>query len=113
MEDERPSYYILDEFAALPKLDILERLINAGRAYNCYAILGVQAVPQLHDTYGKDKADSLLSGLAQEIHLRVGQGSVEYCRQRIGRERVKRNVGPDDEDEWFVDVDENDMRGER
>lgn len=110
LEDERGSYYILDEFAALPELDMLERLINAGRAYNCYAILGVQAVPQLHDTYGKDKADSLLSGLAQEIHLRVGQGSVEYCRQRIGRERVERNVGPDDEDEWLVEIDENDKR---
>ncbi|MFC6965039.1 type IV secretory system conjugative DNA transfer family protein [Halocatena marina] len=110
LADERPSYYILDEFAALPELDMLERLINAGRAYNCYAILGVQAVPQLRDTYGKDGADSLLSGLAQEIHLRVGQGSVEYCRQRIGRERVERNVGPDSEDEWLVEVDENDKR---
>ncbi|WP_185715581.1 type IV secretory system conjugative DNA transfer family protein [Halocatena pleomorpha] len=110
LEDERSSYYILDEFAALPELDMLERLVNAGRAYNCYAILGVQAIPQLHDTYGKDKAESLLSGLAQEIHLRVGQGSVEYCRKRIGRERVERNVGPDDEDEWFVEIDENDKR---
>ncbi|WP_185715697.1 type IV secretory system conjugative DNA transfer family protein [Halocatena pleomorpha] len=110
LEDKRPSYYILDEFAALPELDMLERLINAGRAYNCYAILGVQAIPQLHDTYGRDKAASLLSGLAQEIHLRVGQGSVDYCRQRIGRERVERTVGPDEENEWFVAVDEDDKR---
>lgn len=110
LDDNRPSYYILDEFAALPQLDMLERLINAGRAYNCYAILGVQAIPQLRDTYGKDGADSLLSGLAQEIHLRVGQGSVDYCRQRLGRKRVERNVGPDDKDEWFITVDENDKR---
>ncbi len=111
LEDERGSYYILDEFAALPELAMLERLINAGRAYNCYAILGVQAVPQLRDTYGKDKADSLLSGLAQEIHLRVGQGSVEYCRKRLGRERVERNAGDDHEDEeWFVRTDGNDVR---
>ncbi|RRJ32050.1 type IV secretory system conjugative DNA transfer family protein [Halocatena pleomorpha] len=110
LDDDRGSYYILDEFAALPELDMLERLINAGRAYNCYAILGVQAIPQLRDTYGSDKADSLLSGLAQEIHLRVGQGSVEYCRKRIGRERVERNVGPDEDDEWLVETDENDIR---
>ncbi|UPM43833.1 type IV secretory system conjugative DNA transfer family protein [Halocatena salina] len=106
LDDERDSYYILDEFAALPELDMLERLINAGGAYNCYAILGVQAIPQLRDTYGTDKADSLLSGLAQEIHLRVGQGSVEYCRKRIGREHVERNVGPDD-DERLVEVDDD------
>lgn len=110
LEDERGSYYILDEFAALPELAMLERLINAGRAYNCYAILGVQAVPQLRDTYGKDKADSLLSGLAQEIHLRVGQGSVEYCRKRLGRERVERNAGDDEDEEWFVRTDGNDVR---
>jgi energy-coupling factor transporter ATP-binding protein EcfA2 len=109
LEDERGSYYLLDEFAALPKLDMLERLINAGRAYNCYAILGVQAIPQLHDTYGKDGADSLLSGLAQEIHLRVGQGSVEYCRKRLGRNRVERNVGNDDDD-WLTVKDKNDQR---
>lgn len=110
LDDERGSYYILDEFAALPELDMLERLINAGRAYNCYAILGVQAVPQLNDTYGRDKADSLLSGLAQEIHLRVGQGSVEYCRKRIGRERVERSVRPDEDEEWLVETDDNDVR---
>lgn len=111
LEDERGSYYILDEFAALPELAMLERLINAGRAYNCYAILGVQAVPQLRDTYGKDKADSLLSGLAQEIHLRVGQGSVEYCRKRLGRERVERTVPGDNKDEeWFIETDGNDVR---
>lgn len=113
LDDECRSYYILDEFAALPQLDMLERLINAGRAYNCYAVLGVQAIPQLRDTYGTDKADSLLSGLAQEIHLRVGQGSVEYCRKRIGRERIERNVGPDNkednDDGWIVD-DDDDIR---
>jgi energy-coupling factor transporter ATP-binding protein EcfA2 len=109
LSDERSSYYLLDEFAALPDLDMLERLINAGRAYNCYAILGVQAIPQLRDTYGKDGADSLLSGLAQEIHLRVGQGSVEYCRKRLGRNRIERNVG-ESEDDWLVDEDENDQR---
>lgn len=61
------------------------------------AILGVQAIPQLHERYGEDEADSLLSGMAQEIHLRVGdQTSVEYWRQRIGRERVVR--GEDDDE---------------
>ncbi|RRJ28786.1 type IV secretory system conjugative DNA transfer family protein [Halocatena pleomorpha] len=110
LEDERGSYYILDEFAALPKLDMLERLVNAGRAYNCYAILGVQAIPQLRDTYGRDKADSLLSGLAQEIHLRVGQGSVDYCRKRLGRERVERTVGDNDNNGLWNEPDENDIR---
>lgn len=104
LEDERNCYYLLDEFAALPRLEMLERLINAGRAYNCYAIFGVQAIPQLEETYGKAGAESLLSGMAQEIHLRVGQESVEYCRRRLGRNRVERDIGPSDGE------DENDKR---
>lgn len=107
-EDDRGSYYILDEFAALPELERLERLIRAGQASNCYAILGVQAIPQLRDTDGRDKTDSLLSGLSQEICLRVGQGSVEYCRKRIDQEHVERNIGS--EEEWPVVVNENDKR---
>lgn len=110
LNDERGSYYLLDEFAALPELDMLERLINAGRAYNCYAILGVQAIPQLRSTYGRDKAESLLSGLAQEIHLRVGQGSVEYCRKSLGRNRIKRNVSGETDAGLLQAEDENDQR---
>lgn len=101
--NDRGTYYILDEFEALPELDMLERLINAGRAYNCYAILGVQAVSQVRDTYGEDKADSLLSGLAQEIHLRVGdKASIAYWRQRIGRERIEHEDENGDEDNTRV-----------
>jgi energy-coupling factor transporter ATP-binding protein EcfA2 len=86
MMDDRGAYFILDEFAGLPRLSMLERLVNAGRAYNCYAIFGVQAVSQLNSTYGRDDAESLLSGMAQEIHLRVGdESSVKYIRHRLGK----------------------------
>lgn len=91
MIDERGSYYILDEFAALPRLSMLERLVNAGRAYNCYAIFGIQAISQVNSTYGRDDAESLLSGMAQEIHLRVGdETSVRYWRQRLGKDQITR-----------------------
>lgn len=86
---------------------MLERLVNAVRAYNCYAILGVQAITQLWDTYGRDKADILLSGLIQEIYLRVGQGPVDYRHKCLGRERVERTVG--DNGLWN-EPDENDAR---
>jgi energy-coupling factor transporter ATP-binding protein EcfA2 len=95
LDDNRGSYYLLDEFAALPRFDMLERLVNAGRAYNCYGILGVHSVSQLRERYGKAETHSLLSGLAQEIHLRVGdQASIDYCRQRIGRTQRIRGNGP-------------------
>lgn len=95
--DERGSYYILDEFAALPELDMLERLANAGRAYNCYAIAGVQDMAQVRQTYGKEGAQGLMSGFAQEIHLRVDQSSVGYWRGALGRERAIHGDNDDDE----------------
>lgn len=92
LADERQSYYLLDEFAVLPRFEMLERLINAGRSYNCCALLGVHSISQLRTRYGTE-TDSLLSGLAQEVHLRVGdQAGLTYWRQRIGRRRVEHSV---------------------
>ncbi|MFC7164864.1 type IV secretion system DNA-binding domain-containing protein [Halospeciosus flavus] len=56
-------------------------------------MLGVQSVAQLHDTYGKDRANALLSGLVQSVIMRVGDAaSVEYARSQIGREEQRRSV---------------------
>lgn len=94
MMDDRGAFFVLDEFAGLPRLAMLERLVNVGRAYNCYAIFGIQAVSQVNSTYGRDDAESLLSGMPQEIHLRVGDSaSIEYVRQRLGKHSVTRGEG--------------------
>lgn len=76
----------------------MERLVNAGRARNAYAILGLQSRAQLESTYGEATADAILSGLSQEVFLRVGdQPSVEYVRDRLGRVQNERQVqGPTD-----------------
>lgn len=59
--------------------------------------LVVQAIPQLRDTYGRDKA-SLLIGLAKSASPdRTGFGGV--LPEATGRERVERIVGDDHEDE--------------
>jgi type IV secretory pathway TraG/TraD family ATPase VirD4 len=56
-------------------------------------LLGVQSVAQLHDTYGKDRANALLSGLVQSVIMRVGDAaSVEYAQSQIGREKQRRSV---------------------
>jgi hypothetical protein len=96
IDKDQDGYFILDEFQTIPGLSRLERLVNAGRARNAYAILGLQSRSQLNNTYGEDEASSILSGLSQEILLRAGdQSSVEYVRSRLGRTQRKRLVqGP-------------------
>lgn len=100
---ERDAYFVLDEFQALPGLERIERLVNAGRARGAYGILGLQSKAQLDAAYGEAEADSILSGLTQEVLLRPGdQATVEYVRNRIGREqRVRRVQGPAS---WFDQV---------
>ncbi|MFC7198437.1 type IV secretory system conjugative DNA transfer family protein [Halospeciosus flavus] len=93
LANEQDTYFVLDEFARLPGLRKIGDLINAGRGRNTQLLLGVQSVAQLHDTYGKDRANALLSGLVQSVIMRVGDAaSVEYARSQIGREEQRRSV---------------------
>ncbi|UPV76622.1 type IV secretion system DNA-binding domain-containing protein (plasmid) [Halorussus limi] len=93
LSDDRNTYFVLDEFARLPKLRKIGDLINAGRSRNTQLLLGVQSVAQLNDTYGRDRASALLSGLVQSVVLRVGdKASVDYTRSQIGREHQHRSV---------------------
>lgn len=93
LTDDRGAYFVLDEFARLPDLRKIGDLINAGRGRNTQLLLGVQSVAQLQDTYGQDRANALLSGLAQSIVMRVGDpASVEYARSLLGREEQRRTA---------------------
>jgi hypothetical protein len=93
LADDQDTYFVLDEFARLPGLRKIGDLINAGRGRNTQLLLGVQSVAQLHDTYGKDRANALLSGLVQSVIMRVGDAaSVEYAQSQIGREKQRRSV---------------------
>lgn len=99
LADDQDTYFVLDEFARLPELRKVGDLINAGRGRNTQLLLGVQSVAQLHDTYGKDRANALLSGLVQSVIMRVGDSaSVEYAQSQIGREEQRRSVPVHDRD---------------
>lgn len=97
-DETTPTYYILDEFQTIPGLEKIERLVNAGRAQQAYGIVGLQSVAQLEGTYGEADAQSILSGLAQQLLLRPGDTpSTEHVRSRLGREFVKRKVAEPEE----------------
>ncbi|KAB7513973.1 type IV secretion system DNA-binding domain-containing protein [Halosegnis rubeus] len=84
-DPDRGGYFVLDEFARVPQLEVLDTLVATGRAQQTQAILGVQSLSQLARKYGDATVDSILSGLTQEMHLRSGdQRTVEYVRDRLG-----------------------------
>lgn len=59
-------------------------LCNVGRGNNCQAIISLQSVAQLQDTYSKERANALLSGMSTSIILRLGDAeSMEFARTAI------------------------------
>ena len=81
----RGAYFVLDEFARIPHIERMDALVATGRARRTQAILGLQSLSQLAQTYDDDTVDALLSGLTQEVFLRSGdERTVEYVRSRLG-----------------------------
>nr|WP_281177907.1 type IV secretion system DNA-binding domain-containing protein [Halalkalicoccus paucihalophilus] len=98
MDDpDRSTYYLLDEIEHLDTtIKRLGELINVGRGVNCQAILSLQSIAQLEDTYGKERAHALLSGMITVIRLRVADvESVNFLRETVGTsfEQYTRNSG--------------------
>ena len=54
---KRPLFYILDEFANMPKIDGLNRIITVARSRWIYLNMAIQSYSQLDDVYGKEVAE--------------------------------------------------------
>jgi hypothetical protein len=77
--------FVLDEFARIPRVDRMKALVATGRARSVQSVVGVQSVAQLAENYGDGTADSLLSGLTQEVFLRAGdERTLDYYAGRLG-----------------------------
>lgn len=69
---ERRIWLALDEFAGLGKIQSIEPFLTKARKAGGCALLGLQAISQLHDTYGPKKAQTLLACLGTWLVLRQG-----------------------------------------
>ena len=53
---KRPMFYILDEFANMPKVAQLDKMITVGRSRWIYLNMAIQSYAQLDNVYGKEVA---------------------------------------------------------
>ena len=67
---ERRVWLALDEFAGLGRIQSIEPYLTKARKCGGCALLGLQAISQLYDTYGREKAKTLLSSLGTWLVLR-------------------------------------------
>jgi len=54
---KRPMFYIMDEFANLPKLNDLGKMITVARSRWIYLNMAIQSYSQLSSVYGKEEAE--------------------------------------------------------
>ena len=86
-EDDRGSYFILDEVAQIPHLSRLDELVNVGAGRSIQVLLTLQSVAQLRANYGTENASAILSGLTSAMILRCDDpASVDYARGKIADE---------------------------
>lgn len=102
-EPDRDSFYLLDEIEHLEvPINRLGELTNVGRGNNCQLLLSLQSIAQLRDTYNRDKANAILSGMITVVGLRTADDlSVDYLRETIGTsfEEYTRQSGDDERED--------------
>ena len=65
----RNVYFLLDEFANLPKIEKMDSLVTVGRSRGIFFSLVVQSYSQLDNKYGKEASDTIRSNCNIQIFI--------------------------------------------
>ena len=87
---KRRAYYILDEFANLPKMENIEGMVTVGRSRGIRYLFVLQSFSQLNAKYGKDVADILKSNC--NVKLFIGSDDPDTRKEfseLCGQKKVK------------------------
>lgn len=66
---DRPVYFLLDEFANLPKVPKMDSIITVARSRRIFFELVVQSYSQLDNKYGKEVAETIRGNCNIQIYL--------------------------------------------
>lgn len=66
---KRPVLYLMDEFANLPKVNELEKIITVARSRWIYLNMAIQSYSQLQNVYGKEVSDIVRGNCKATIYL--------------------------------------------
>jgi type IV secretory pathway TraG/TraD family ATPase VirD4 len=70
--DTPKTWFVLDEFAAMGRVESLPDLLRLGRSKGASVLLGVQNIEGLHALYGQSGTDDILSLCTYKTFLRAG-----------------------------------------
>ena len=87
------TYFIMDEFRLIPKLDFMDSGVNMGRSMGAKFMVAMQNVQQIEAVYGESDARSILSGFETNINFRTtDQKTREMIKERSGKCRFSYDV---------------------
>lgn len=66
---KRPLHYLMDEFANLPKVNELEKIITVSRSRKVFLHMVIQSYTQLDNVYGKENAGTVRGNCKATIYL--------------------------------------------
>lgn len=85
----RTTYFILDEFGNLPKLNNLKGIITVGRSRKIFMTLIIQSFEQLNDKYGKEVANIVKSNCNVKIFIQSSDvATTEEFSKLCGKHKI-------------------------
>lgn len=83
----KETWFFLDEFYQMSRLDDLEHFSGVSRAYKGNLVLATQDVTQVKKTYGEDSLDILMQGLKTQIYFRCKGKASRWAAEQIGEQK--------------------------
>ena len=85
----RTTYFILDEFGNLPKLNKIDSIITVGRSRKIFMIPIIQNFKQLDNKYGKDTSEIVKSNCNIKIFIQAGDAATtEEFSKLCGKHKI-------------------------
>jgi len=84
------TFYIVDEFSELGKMDALQRVFTKGRSYKTSAMINMQSASQGKKIYGKEDFDTILGLLNTKLVFKSGgSDNLKELQSMIGKKKIK------------------------
>ncbi len=92
-DPQRRLWLVLDELAALGRVQSLSSALTKGRKFGLCTVAGLQTIAQLKEIYGPFGAQVLLSCFSSQLLLRAPDpDTARWCSDSIGQRHVIRKV---------------------
>ena len=98
------TYFITDEFRLLPNLEHIDDAVNFGRSLGIKFMIGIQNVEQIYETYGEERARSIMSGFLTSFMFRVNDAkSREYIQGIYGKNQKTETYLPTNQSRGLIE----------